>query len=287
MKIGSMRGVALEVHPALFCLGLLVIPLRSGQELLIAFLSVFAHEWAHVLGAKRRGIDVKSMQLLPTGALAQLDAAFETRPVDEAFIALCGPAMSLALCLCALAGLYLFPLPALKLLAKSNFALFALNLLPALPLDGGRMLRAALAGKFGLRRGGWLPGILGLILGGFLLLIGFCSSVQTEKFHLTYFLLGLSLILGANTCLKDGAVLSARAHLTQKEDLPLCVRRIAADGDTPLSALLSRLWQRGYYEILLIQNGRTKAVFSRQDLVLAASLGARTLLEANALCLRR
>ena len=195
--------------------------------------------------------------------------------------------MSLALCLCALAGLYLFPLPALKLLAKNNFALFALNLLPALPLDGGRMLRAALAGRFGLRRGGWLPGILGLLLGGSLLLIGLCASVQTQKFHLTYFLLGLSLIFGANTCLKDGAALSARAYLAQTDALPLCVRRIAADGDTPLAALLSRLWQRGYYEILLIQDGRTKAVFSKQELILAASLGAHTLSEANALCLRR
>ena len=164
LRLGRFFGIPLEVHWSFVLLiGLVVLAdwsagpagILGGLVWVAAlFASVVAHELAHSLLARRLGGRVLGILLLPIGGMSRMEQ-IPDRPADEAAIAAAGPATSLLLgglflSLGALVGSAVWP-P--TLLAGSwwarlgwlNLLLGVFNLLPALPMDGGRVLRAALA----------------------------------------------------------------------------------------------------------------------------------------------
>lgn len=133
----------------------------------MACLSLLAHEFAHILAARRCGIGTQRMIFLPVGAVALLDDI--PRMAQEIWVALAGPLASLALAgLCQLAvwamqhGLHGLPfrflhdhawlfsvMRLLRLGCYLNLGLALFNLLPCYPMDGGRVLRSLLAVALG------------------------------------------------------------------------------------------------------------------------------------------
>jgi Zn-dependent protease len=114
----------------------------------VFFASLVAHEFGHALQARREGVAIDGITLWVFGGVAKLAGPFPT-PEAELRIALAGPAVSLVLGLIFLAVAALLPLPAaadgvVHWLGNTNLVLLAFNMLPALPLDGGRVLRALL-----------------------------------------------------------------------------------------------------------------------------------------------
>ncbi len=117
---------------------------------LLFFGSVLAHELAHSVVARSRGVRVRDITLFLFGGVSSIEAEMD-RPEGELFMAGVGPATSLVLALffaigSVVARAFWGPLPAglLSYLATINGGLAAFNLLPGLPLDGGRILRAIL-----------------------------------------------------------------------------------------------------------------------------------------------
>jgi Zn-dependent protease len=115
---------------------------------LLFFASLLLHELGHALVARREGIPTREITLWMLGGVAQSDAPFET-PGIEARVALAGPAVSAGLGTALVAAGLVAGLPpalaaVLEWLGWTNLLLLAFNLLPVLPLDGGRVLRAAL-----------------------------------------------------------------------------------------------------------------------------------------------
>jgi stage IV sporulation protein FB len=118
----------------------------------IAFSAVALHEAGHVLAARRLGLKAASVELFPFGGVARLEGSGVFSPLKEINIALAGPLLSAAL-FCFGLGLsqwgYLGGGRGHFFLTV-NLVLAAFNLLPGLPLDGGRILRAWLYRKKGL-----------------------------------------------------------------------------------------------------------------------------------------
>ncbi|MFQ5790365.1 MAG: site-2 protease family protein [Acidobacteriota bacterium] len=146
----------------------------------LLFVSVLAHELSHAVVALRHGISIRGITLFIFGGAAEMadeppDAAAELK------VALAGPAMSLALALGFLGlfslGLGWVPPPLLgvvKYLALMNGILVAFNLVPGFPLDGGRVLRAALWGIWGnLRLATRTASAVGSGFGALIMLCGF------------------------------------------------------------------------------------------------------------------
>jgi Zn-dependent protease len=171
LKIGSVGRVPIRVHWSFSLLLLLLAYDNSGlpsSRLLwtllwvgALFASVTVHELAHCAVARRRGLAVKSIILLPIGGVSQI-SGLGASPRTERDVAIAGPLASAGLGIaCGLLALSvggrLWP-PALLAgswftrLAWLNLTLAAFNLLPALPMDGGRVLRAVLAQKGGTAR---------------------------------------------------------------------------------------------------------------------------------------
>lgn len=162
--ITRIAGIDVRMHWTF--LGLLVLivwadwsggPHAVGEGLVwvvAIFASVLVHELAHCLVARRRGTDVLDILLLPIGGMSQMEKIPES-PADELAMAIVGPLTSLGLAavffvlgLAAGSRLWaptLFAGSWLARLAWLNVLLGAFNFLPALPMDGGRILRAALA----------------------------------------------------------------------------------------------------------------------------------------------
>ncbi|WP_228552068.1 site-2 protease family protein [Mumia zhuanghuii] len=112
----------------------------------LLYLSVLLHEISHALVAKRFGFDVRSVTLNFLGGVTEIDGEPDT-PGREFWIAVVGPLTSLAVGAAAWSVSLLMPDSALLLfafraLALANLVVGVLNLLPGLPLDGGRVFRA-------------------------------------------------------------------------------------------------------------------------------------------------
>lgn len=130
--------------------------------------SVLAHELGHCVVARMLGIDVVAVRLYLLGGVSEL-AGGPVTPRAEALVAAAGPATSgllAGVCWLALQATsqgtvwWLF----LLLLALSNLVIALFNLLPALPLDGGRVLRAGIWGLSGSRRAGTMAAVIGGLL---------------------------------------------------------------------------------------------------------------------------
>ena len=147
------------------------------------FLCVLLHEFGHILMARHFGIRTPDVLLLPIGGVARLERIPE-EPRQELLIALAGPAVTLAIAALLYLALVLLGEPVqwtetdlgvptiLKQLFYMNVLLLLFNLVPAFPMDGGRVLRAILAWRMNYVRAtriaatiGQGAAILGAILG--------------------------------------------------------------------------------------------------------------------------
>ena len=122
-------------------------------QALIAFGLVFLHELGHVVVAVGYGIKIPEIELLPFGGVARMDGNLELNPTIETYVALAGPLTNGFL---TLTGYLLHKFGMgnqqwLPFFIQCNITLGLFNLIPAFPLDGGRILRAFAARKYGLK----------------------------------------------------------------------------------------------------------------------------------------
>jgi len=151
---------------------------------LLLFLCVVLHEFGHALAAKSFGINTPDITLLPIGGVARLERMPE-EPKQELVIAVAGPAVNvvIALGLFVAGGSFINPFvnPAapervglVSQLLIINVLLVAFNLLPAFPMDGGRVLRALLAARMSYARATQIAATVGQ---GFAFVFGFIGLI--------------------------------------------------------------------------------------------------------------
>lgn len=140
------HGIAFQVHPALVLMGAVALWLGEGETLIAFAPALLLHEAAHLAAAHILGIRVESIELMPFGAAVRMENLWRIRAGQLAAVALAGPAMNLAILLscAALAWARVLPDAWAVLCIKANASILLFNLLPALPLDGGRALFGAL-----------------------------------------------------------------------------------------------------------------------------------------------
>lgn len=157
--------------------------LIAGLFVGLIFLCVVAHEFGHALTARAFGIQTRHITLLPIGGVAALER-MPTDPVQELLVAVAGPAVNVVIAAVLAAFIVLFgdiqtavnPFTQtdtlLRSLAVVNIALVVFNMLPAFPMDGGRVLRAVLAFGLDHAQATRIAARVGQVMAGVFLLVG-------------------------------------------------------------------------------------------------------------------
>ena len=116
-------------------------------ELILLFLFVLAHELGHLLMAKQFAWKIKELKLLPFGGVLIVDDAHGTTAKEECLVACAGPIQNLILILLAwvFGQLHWLPYEWMQYMIQANMLLIIFNLLPISPLDGGKIVQAALS----------------------------------------------------------------------------------------------------------------------------------------------
>lgn len=153
-KLGQILGIDVSLHWSLLLLIGLTALTGGGLLGALLFAAVFGcvllHELGHSMAARQFGIETNSIVLLPIGGIATLER-MPRKPIQELWIAVAGPLVNVVI-----ASVLYFSMDAIKALAPStlgffqvllvaNVSLVLFNLLPAFPMDGGRIFRSLLA----------------------------------------------------------------------------------------------------------------------------------------------
>ncbi|MGB4279712.1 MAG: CBS domain-containing protein [Methanoculleus sp.] len=232
------------------------------------FFGVFVHEVAHSLIAKAKGIKIHGITLLILGGVSQMEEVVPD-PKVELPMALAGPLTSLAIGIICSALVYVFPVlpdPAVAgvliftfgYLGILNVLLFAFNLLPAFPMDGGRVLRAWLARRMPLSRATQIAadvgrafavifGIFGfLMLNPILILIAFFIYIgaNQEATFLRYYVL-----------LQDVTVADAMSNSL-----------VTVEPETPLPRLLELMYETKHLGFPVVERGNLVGIVTLSDI---------------------
>ena len=198
-KIGRLLGIDVKVHWTFFLLlaffayagyqgsGTIAGALVATLVIVALFLCVLLHEFGHSIVAQRLGIEVPDITLLPIGGVARLKTIPE-RPWDEVKIAIAGPLVNVVLAPIFFAvalALGTSPLDPANILQGGgsagqvfsylgliNVALVVFNLIPAFPMDGGRVLRGLLATRLGAVRATDIASAVGQVFAVGFFLVG-------------------------------------------------------------------------------------------------------------------
>ena len=243
------------IHP-LFPLVILGAAITGKMgELMQAFLALTLHESFHGIAAHALGYRIESVELLPFGGVARVgDNAFSGKA--EFVVALAGP-----LCNFVVAGILsvvMLHVSAVRLPLEyflyANLTLGVFNLLPALPLDGGRMLHAILSNVLRVRLVACIAAWAGMVLGGALLaLAGYLT--YHAIFNPFLWVMGLFLLLTAfrevNTLPERqlNAMLKRRNALSRGEMLVL--RKKAVPKNTCAASTL-KLFSASRYTLIMV-----------------------------------
>jgi len=195
-----MFGIGIYVHATFLLLPLFVLlsNLGTGQigwalysimMIPAVFGCVVLHELGHALTARKYGIETRDITLYPIGGVARLER-LPQRPIEEFWIAVAGPAVNVAIAI-LLSGLILvagmsFSISAVDSLANLilihllwvNVGLTLFNMLPAFPMDGGRVLRALLATRLGQLRATTIAVQIGVAMAAVFCFLGLFSMVS-------------------------------------------------------------------------------------------------------------
>jgi Zn-dependent protease/CBS domain-containing protein len=284
-KIGEFAGIGVYMHATFLLLLAWVafVHWQDGQNLgavvsglafvLALFACVVAHEYGHALTARRYGIRTREITLLPIGGVARLER-MPDQPRQELWVALAGPAVNVVIAGVLFAWLLisggLVPIEQLAVergsflerLMMVNLFLAAFNMLPAFPMDGGRVLRAVLASRMEYTRATHMAANVGQ---GMAFLFGFAGLFGNPM------LLFIALFVWIGAAQESSAVQMksalggipvARAMLTDF--------RALQPGDT-LARAAELILAGSQHDFPVVEEGRVTGILTRADLIGALS----------------
>lgn len=283
---GRFMGVELRIHLTFLFLLVFVLLTESVNHgtagvvrglvlVAIIFGSVVLHEMGHAVVARRSGVPVKGIMLLPIGGMTLMDPQDHLEsiknPVRETWIAVAGPIVNIVLA--AISGavvltlshpidLWSRPWIATTALARSffwtNVFLFAFNLLPAFPMDGGRVLRAWLARKMEFQQATRRAVTVGHVFAAGFMLLGAVYSPWLM-------VLGLFMFLAAQ--MEERTVLfQSVVETVRMEDIMLTDFSTLSPADT-LEDALQKAVHSLQDDFPVIRGGDMVGVINRQTIV--------------------
>lgn len=274
MKLGTICGAAVRLNPLTLPMLLIACWLGGGREAATLTACVLLHEAGHMLMARLLRVRVVELELMPVGGAARLESVWGLRPAQLVATALAGPAVNLLLAVSGVAAAAV-GVRGLAMPVRVNMALFLFNLLPALPMDGGRIVCAVLtrfmkperAARWGVR--------LGLIASAGLLILA-ARTLREGPFNVTPLLAALFILSSAPHEMREArsaaleSLIDRRGELAREGVMP--ARCLAVTGDTALSAALASMSPRRPHIYICLDSALRTAALLTDAQILEALL---------------
>lgn len=276
MRIGTFFGIPLKVNP--FFIILVVLAFYAGRlpEALILFGIVIWHESFHVLTAKVYGLDITDIELLPFGGVARLEALLQLNPQIEWVVAIVGPVSNLLLILgyYGLSPYFEWEWIWTDFFIQANFGMALFNCIPALPLDGGRVLRSVLVKWRGFKEATTIACVLGQALSILLMAWGGYGAFLGEYNALVFSFAGIMLFWTARQEQKNASYIFMRYLTRKKSDLRLkrvlAAKELVATGETSLGEVFQRFQPPCYHLVWVLDpDGRVLGLVGELELIQA------------------
>jgi Zn-dependent protease/CBS domain-containing protein len=280
-RVGQIAGIDLYMHATFVMLlgwvavghlvqGHRLVDALAGVALILSvFTVVVLHELGHALVAKRFGIRTRDIMLLPIGGVARMDRMPDD-PKQELLVAIAGPAVNVALAMIlfgvvaamsipfGIYGLHLIGGPFLTKLMWINIGLAVFNMIPAFPMDGGRLLRALLAMRMAHVQATDLAAKIGR---GLALALGFAGLF----FNPMLVLIALFIWIGGQQEARSEHVRSSLGGLTVRDAMITRFRQL-----TPTETVahtVEHALEGFQHDFPVVENGRVVGVLTRADVL--------------------
>jgi Zn-dependent protease len=287
IPIARIAGIQLRIHITFLLLigWLALVYYNAGGAavaasgvvfILLLFLCVVLHEFGHALAAKYFGINTPDITLLPIGGVARL-ARMPEEPKQELIIAIAGPAVNVVIAICLLLVIgsrgVVDPRAAISgdllvNLFRINVWLLLFNLLPAFPMDGGRVLRALLATGMSYARATQIAATVGQAFAFIFGMIGLFGVPQLMNPNPFLIFIALFVYIGAS----QEAALAQMKDITRR--LPVSSAMVRDFRSLPHTATLEEaadaLLATSQHDFpIMDETGNVAGVLTRNDLISA------------------
>jgi len=261
LRAGRVAGVQLILNNWFLALIVLFAFAGLAGKVLAVFAAVLWHEAAHAVAAAVLGYRVREIELLPFGGVARIERADTAGAASEIIMAAAGPLASMVLAAAVYLARDYFPSQVLWLdfYGEVNLMLAFFNLLPALPLDGGRILRALLATRREWGEATAAVAGLGKLLALALAVATAVGVWQTGTVNLTFLAAAVWLLVAtrAETTaagFRAMRILAAKkAELTARGVMP--TSHLTALASVPVREVVRLFGPEQYYVVLVVDRG--------------------------------
>lgn len=257
-----------SIHPLFFVFGLYFALTGKVFLFLTVSLTALLHEFGHAVAAERLGYRMKKITLMPYGAVVN-GAIGGLSYKDELAVALAGPLTNFAVCVVFIALWWVFPetYPYTDTAVTANLSVAIVNLIPAFPLDGGRIVAATLSMKFDRRKVMLVMKIAGVVIGCALIGLFVYSLFSSPNISLLFF--ALFVIVGALQKTDQSVYVRMYAEKMSVCGVKEC-KRYLVDGNITLKTLMRNI--RGEYAYCLdISDGKIISLSAQKTRELLAS----------------
>lgn len=256
-KVCSLGDTVIYLHAATLLFAAYMIAVGQGKLLIISIISIFLHEMGHCAAALLAGYPAPEIEITPLGALMRLDdELYGTKGLRLLMLA-AGPMVSLLLCCCAvwLTKNNVLSVDTGRICFSSNLSFFVGNLLPVLPLDGGRILALLLSCFLPLNSSKKIMRILGTVSGLLFVVLNIYMALANLGWNLSCCLAGCVMIYAANAGTTSAALEEMRMLMDRKIRFEVCgalpCRWVVVSGNVSLRKALTYLAPRAYTMFLL------------------------------------
>lgn len=245
--IGSISKTDLCIHPAMFLYALYAFLTGHGLFMAISTLSILLHEGAHAACAVLFGKPPSCIELTPLGAVMHQEDEFGLPAFKRAMMLLAGPALTLLLCLSAivLTKRASVPIHLGRMLFLCNLSILLLNMLPAFPLDGGRLLALLLGQLISVRSVHVIMRCIGSFLGIGMIALNVFACWKLGGWNLSLVFAGCCLLYSSAISMTTRAMeelrwfVERKIKLEKKGSIRTCW--LSTLSNTPLRKLIKRL----------------------------------------------